>query len=317
MRQDYPMKTLYAFLTLLSFNLAGQSLTIEQPIRFLALGDSYTIGESVSVNERWPVQLKDSLITKGINFDTLQIIATTGWRTDNLLTAITNKSLESKNFNLVSLLIGVNNQYQGRPISQYKIEFPKLLDSAIRYAGGDTSKVFVISIPDYAYTPFGQSTGNPSQISQEIDTYNFINKQITDSFGIKYFDITPMSRQGLMQPNLVASDGLHPSGVQYTDWVKLMLEHIDSVIAVSIKENYFEDSGIKVFPNPATHTIRIEYPSTEATTYEIMDNNGKTIKRGKFRQTEPIDIASVQAGNYILRLKNRKEEKKVRITISR
>ena len=138
------------YILLFPFILKAQQLQINGPVRFLALGDSYTIGQSVAASDRWPAQLMDSLALRGLVIDTLGIIATTGWRTDNLINAITNQNLQKQHYSLVSLLIGVNNQYQGSPFTQYKNEFPQLLDSAIRYAGGDTSHVFVVSIPDYA-----------------------------------------------------------------------------------------------------------------------------------------------------------------------
>src|SRR5688572_15330766 len=140
----------------------------------------------------------DSLESRGFAIDTLRIIAATGWRTDNLINAIRNQNLEEQEYNLVSLLIGVNNQYQNRPFSQYVTEFPTLLDSAIRYADGHASHVFVVSIPDYAFTPFGQNL-NPAEISMEIDQYNAFNQQVADSMGVAYFDITPISRQGLIR----------------------------------------------------------------------------------------------------------------------
>lgn len=263
------------FILLFPFVIKAQLLQVQSPVRFLALGDSYTIGQSVSVNDRWPVQLMDSLALRGIVTDTLRIIATTGWRTDDLINAITSQNLQQQNYNLVSLLIGVNNQYQGRPFSQYVNEFPQLLDSAIRYAGGDTSHVFVVSIPDYAYTPYGQSTGNQTQISLEIDQYNAANKRFADSLHIQYFDITPISRMGLAQPALVASDGLHPSGIQYTEWVKLMLNSIDSVLATSVKD-LKEDELFLVEPNPANELFTVKSSET-IRSIVVTDISGKTV----------------------------------------
>ena len=245
------------YILLLPFMLNAQQLQINGPVRFLALGDSYTIGQSVTTNERWPVQLMDSLALRGLVIDTLGIIATTGWRTDNLINAITNQNLQKQHYSLVSLLIGVNNQYQGSPFSQYKNEFPQLLDSAIRYAGGDTSHVFVVSIPDYAYTPYGQSTGNQTFISQEIDKYNVANKHFADSLHIRYFDITPISRMGIAQPSFVAGDGLHPSGVQYTEWVKLMLGYINTSVATRVMD-LDEDKSFAVVPNPTSDILAIK-----------------------------------------------------------
>ncbi|MES2516211.1 MAG: GDSL-type esterase/lipase family protein [Bacteroidota bacterium] len=289
-------------LLLLPFSFIAQTLTVQAPLRFLALGDSYTIGQSVPVNQRWPVQLKDSLATRGILTDTMRIIATTGWRTDNLINAITNQHLQQQNYNLVSLLIGVNNQYQGVPVSQYRIEFPQLLDSAIRYAGGDTSHVFVVSIPDYAYTSYGQGTGNQTQISQEIDQYNQINKQFADSFHIRYFDITPISRLGLLQPNLVASDGLHPSGIQYSEWVKLMLQYISGSTVTSIKENE-DEINLSIYPNPAADIIYISCNNTKGHRLEVYDNTGRLIINQEIiSETTHLSLKELSEGIYAIRV---------------
>ncbi len=187
---------------------------------YLALGDSYTIGKSVPTNMRYPVQIIDSLFPNNEEDAAVKIIARTGWSTDELITAIEDEPNLNNNFDFVSLLIGVNNQYRNYPIDDYKIEFRELLTRALTFAGNDINKVFVVSIPDYAYTSFG---GGSASISEEIDEYNAINKEITDDIGIEYFDITPISREGLNDTELVAGDGLHPSGKQYTEWVKLML----------------------------------------------------------------------------------------------
>lgn len=190
------------------------------PLSFLALGDSYTIGQSVAYNERWPMILADRLKTATGREVTVQFIAQTGWTTGNLESAI-NASTLSPPYSLVSLLIGVNNQYQGQPFSAYTNGFPALLARALTLAGGDTNRVLVVSIPDYAYTPFGQ-TRNPAQISSALDMYNATNRMYAGRAGVRYFDITPISREGLIDPALVAGDGLHPSGKQYARWVDLM-----------------------------------------------------------------------------------------------
>lgn len=212
------MNKLILFFCLLSLGSSAQ----EHGLRILALGDSYTIGESVAKTERWPVQLADSLESHGITVDTVAIIATTGWTTEDLLQAIDGKELEDQGFDMVSLLIGVNDQYQGKPVHDYPDHFRQLLDSAIAYAGGDTNSVFVVSIPDYAFTTFGQSKGeaNAKRISWELDAYNAINKSICDLYGVRYFYITDISRRGLEYPALVAGDGLHPSGKQYGLWIE-------------------------------------------------------------------------------------------------
>lgn len=229
---------LYAVILVLAFSIKGfsQNLNIQSPVRMLALGDSYTIGQSVATGMRWPTQLGDSLIKRGYQIDEIRYIATTGWRTDDLVQAIKGQNLQSQNYNLVSLLIGVNNQFQHAPFSKYESEFPALLDSAIRYAGGDPSRVFVVSIPDYAFTPYGQGSSNPNTISIELDQYNNYAKSIADAKGVVFFNITPISRLGVQKPEYVANDNLHPSGIQYTEWVKLMLEFIDSQTAANSRE---------------------------------------------------------------------------------
>ena len=198
----------------------AQELIIKEKVKFLALGDSYTIGESVDVKDRWPIQLITSLRKLGLDCTDAEIIATTGWRTDNLKHAIIDAN-PPHDYTLVSLLIGVNNQYQGKSVDDYAPEFEELLNTAIKLAGGIKSHVFVVSIPDYGYTPFGKS--KQASISHAIDAFNAMNKSITEKMGIKYFNITEISRNGLAQPDLVANDGLHPSGKMYSLWVDRML----------------------------------------------------------------------------------------------
>lgn len=188
--------------------------------KILSLGDSYTIGQSVCETCRFPEQLKDSLANNIENsvFD-LQIIAQTGWTTTSLINAI-NTNNPSSDFDLVTLLIGVNNQFQGRPFSLYEEEFPELVNTAIEKASGDIDNVIVVSIPDYAYTPFGN--GNAS-ISQEIDEYNDYAKDYCTLNSISYVYITDITRYGLVNPELVASDNLHPSELAYSKFVERIL----------------------------------------------------------------------------------------------
>lgn len=197
-------------------------LSKHDTLYYLALGDSYTIGESVKYEERYPVQLVKKLRESDLKIAEPTVIARTGWTTRQLKTAIESATLR-KAYDLVSLLIGVNNQYQGIDIEVYKTEFRELLQKAIALAGGNKNRVFVLSIPDYAYTPFGQRA---TRISKDIDEYNAINLSITQQYGISYFDITPISRKGFDQPDLVAGDGLHPSGKMYAAWVELMENEI-------------------------------------------------------------------------------------------
>lgn len=197
------------------------TLDKNQPIRFLALGDSYTIGESVAELERWPEQLATALRAQGVQVEKPRIIATTGWRTDQLKAAILSSGTPD-NYDLVSLLIGVNNQYQKLTDEQYDPEFRELLEMAVKKAGGRKEKVFVVSIPDYGYTPFGQA--RQKEISEELDEFNEVNKEITLQSGIAYFNITEISREGLRDPELVATDRLHPSGKMYRMWVEEILK---------------------------------------------------------------------------------------------
>ena len=201
----------------------AQTLEVEESVKFLALGDSYTIGESVLESERWPVQLISRIRKeKGLTCEEPRIIATTGWRTDQLKNAILAANIEPNQYNLISLLIGVNNQYQKKSVQDYAPEFEELLNMAIGLAGGDKSRVFVVSIPDYGFTPFGKA--NQERISQELDTFNAVNKSIAQKLGVAYFYITDISRRGLTDTDLVAKDGLHPSGKMYAEWVDLIMK---------------------------------------------------------------------------------------------
>ena len=198
-------------------------------IRYLALGDSYTIGESVEVNERWPNQLVDSLRERTGNsvlWQDAHIVATTGWTTTNLSNAMDVQQVDTAAWDLVSLLIGVNNQYQGLSISDYGTEFSVLLERAVALTGGRPERVFVVSIPDYGYTPFGSN--NQETISAQIQAFNDTCLARTESAGIDHFNITSISQEFPDTPGLVASDGLHPSGLQYSLWVASFVEAVQN-----------------------------------------------------------------------------------------
>jgi len=247
-----PIAWLFTFIIILiPTNNYAQDLILREPVRFLALGDSYTIGASVPVAERWPEQLFDSIAAKGFETEKLTIIARTGWTTDVLLDAILARD-PPKEFNLVSLLIGVNDQYLGYETDWYKTSFKELLLMAIELAQGNKNAVFVLSIPDYAYTPFG---GGSNSISQEIDAYNTINRSITESYDIAYIDITSISREGLDNPSLVASDGLHPSGLMYSKWVSLIIEELMPEDVTGLKETHSEKEELVVAPNPTSDSV--------------------------------------------------------------
>lgn len=205
---------------------------ISNSVKYLALGDSYTIGQSVCETCRFPEQLKTSLKTiyPKSNFS-LEVIARTGWTTTNLITAIKNQNLES-NYDLVTLLIGVNNQFQHMDFEVYKKEFPELLNKAIMLAKGNNKNVVVVSIPDYAFTPFTQNYGETekTKISTEIDLYNAFAESFCVTKGVVFINITDITRQGLQNTNLVASDGLHPSETAYSLFVERMIPEVKVVL---------------------------------------------------------------------------------------
>lgn len=186
--------------------------------KYLALGDSYTIGESVCGDCNYPKQLADSLNNTLKEKTSVKIIAKTGWTTTDLLGAIAAEN-PSKDYDLVTLLIGVNNQYQGKTFSLYEEEFPKLLDMAIGFAKGKKENVIVLSIPDYAFTPFGQKSGKAEKITSELKNYNAFAEMISKEKGVRFENITPITQKGLENPTLVAPDGLHPSEVAYKKFV--------------------------------------------------------------------------------------------------
>jgi lysophospholipase L1-like esterase len=187
---------------------------------WLALGDSYTIGQSVNENERFPAQIISLLKNDSIFIKAPQYIATTGWTTLNLLDAIAAQQPKGP-FDIVTLLIGVNDQYQHFDTAGYRVHFNQCLLNAIALAGNKKDHVFVLSIPDYSVTPFAQNS-DTAQISKEIDEFNAINKTITLSFGISYTDITPLTREMKNDASLIAYDGLHPSGKEYAEWAALL-----------------------------------------------------------------------------------------------
>lgn len=211
--------------TLLLSSCGGMNAPLSTPVggpRYLALGDSYTIGESVAPAERFPHQLAREL---GITEP--QIIAKTGWTTDELNAAI--DAAEPRGpFELVTLLIGVNNQYRNRDVEQYRTEFAALLRRAVGFAGGDPRRVIVVSIPDWGVTPFAEGRDRAA-IAAAIDAYNAVNREETARAGSRYVDITATSRRP--DASLVAADGLHPSGAQYAEWTRMILPEARAVLA--------------------------------------------------------------------------------------
>jgi lysophospholipase L1-like esterase len=199
-------------------------MTESLPLSYLALGDSYTIGEAVPMRESFPIQLAELLKSCGFLMAMPQIIAKTGWTTKDLLKALGDKGINPP-YDLVSLLIGVNNQYQGRDIEEYRREFEILIGLAIEYSGSRPAHVLVLSIPDWGVTPFAAERDRAA-IGAEIACFNRVNLELAHKFGASYVDIFPESRQALKNPAFVANDGLHPSGKEYHRWALASLEKL-------------------------------------------------------------------------------------------
>jgi lysophospholipase L1-like esterase len=199
-------------------------------VKYLALGDSYTIGESVDPAERYPVQVRRLLAENDhLACGDPEIIAVTGWTTGNLLEALVAEKPaavgESETpeaaYDIVSLLIGVNNQFQGRSQTEYREQFAQLLQTCIRLAGNRPDHVVVLSIPDYSVTPFGRR-GDTALIAAQIDSFNRINYELARADHVNYIDVTAESRKAAADPSLIAVDGLHFSGKEYGVWARLM-----------------------------------------------------------------------------------------------
>lgn len=194
---------------------------MSDPVRYLALGDSYTIGEGVPEDGRWPVHLAGLLRTRGVEMAPPEIIARTGWTTDELEAAIDEADLRGT-YALVSLLIGVNDQYRGRSVKEYRERLEPLVDRAVALAGGIGEAVIALSIPDWGVTRFAEGRDR-SAIAAEIDAYNLVKREITGRRGIRFVDVTPISRRLGARPEMLAEDGLHPSAALYERWADLVL----------------------------------------------------------------------------------------------
>lgn len=201
-------------------------------LSMLALGDSYTIGERVAEPQRWPNQLAQIYRQAGIPLCPPLIIAQTGWTADELEAALddTEQALIRSPYDLVSLLTGVNDQYRGRPLSAFEPAFQRLLARAIAYAGGNTGRVLVLSIPDWGVTPFAAEQGREAdQIARQIDAYNALCQRESEASGVSFIDITDLTRQAPQRPELLTDDGLHPSGVDYARWAQRVRQRLDAL----------------------------------------------------------------------------------------
>ena len=197
-------------------------------LKYLSLGDSYTIGESVKTDERWSVILSNLLSQQKFQFETLNIIAKTGWTTSELQAAVIGQAPKNE-YDLVSLLIGVNNQYRGQSIDTYRKEFRALLNSSIDLAKGRVDRVFVLSIPDWGVTPFAAGT-DKAKTAREIDAFNAAAKEECAKLGIVFIDITPISRTATNDRTQIASDGLHFSGLMYKQWADAALPTVKRLL---------------------------------------------------------------------------------------
>ncbi len=194
---------------------------------WLALGDSYTIGQGVDAADRFPTQTVNLLRQAGIHINVPDYIASTGWTTSMLTSQL--QSQNPVEYDVVSLLIGVNDQYMTHDTSQYRQRFTHILQKAIQLARGKKGNVFVLSIPDYSVTPFAQYS-DTARIRQEIDWFNAINRQVTAQFQCPYLDITPSTREALYDRTLLAADGLHPSKIEYRKWAVRLVPEVEAVV---------------------------------------------------------------------------------------
>ncbi|MBL8892155.1 MAG: SGNH/GDSL hydrolase family protein [Planctomycetaceae bacterium] len=212
---------LLKFLALLLVYCTVQDETV------LSLGDSYTIGEGVAENERWPVQMVDELRVQGRAIQSPQIIAKTGWTTDELQAEIQQTELAPR-YDWATLLIGVNNQYRNRDLEEYRQQFRELLTLAIDKVAGNPKRVIVLSIPDWGVTPFATKRGrDPALIAQQIDQFNQVNREESEKLGAHYIEITKLTRDAADQPEkYLVADELHPSAEMYRQWAKLAAEVI-------------------------------------------------------------------------------------------
>lgn len=214
----------------------------QDSLTFLALGDSYTIGESVDSALRWPVQLAARLRARGVPLQDPRVLARTGWTTDELSAAMDGAALSGP-YDLVSLLIGVNNQYRGRNVEEYRSQFRELLDRAVELSGGDAGRVLVLSIPDWGATPFAGGRDR-ERVTREIDAFNTVKQDETDRLGIRFVDVTGISREAAADSGLVADDGLHPSGAMYARWV----EEVLPVVLTMLRGGYSRWGGTRITP---------------------------------------------------------------------
>lgn len=234
------MKTLSSFLFLISLlacqpnklkNTTDETTMADIPMTYLALGDSYTIGEGVAEKDRYPTILVEKLNQSTDNqWAEAEIIAKTGWTVDELEEGINSAAPKGEPYDLVTLLIGVNNQYRGRSVEDFQLEFEQMLLRAIGFAGNLPNHVVVLSIPDWGVTPFAVEKGSDSEkVASEIDAYNLAKKEICEKYGVAFIDITEDYRQIGASPEMLVEDQLHPSGLVYQRWAQALYQHMDQL----------------------------------------------------------------------------------------
>lgn len=227
-REHCPLGWCFFVFSLCTFVLNADSLSSKRKMKYLALGDSYTIGEAVPQSGSFPYQLAKGLEEKNIgNFSEVRVIAKTGWTTDELKAAI-EAARPASDYDLVTLLIGVNNQYRGYPLAQFEKDFGDLLKSAISFAKGKPNHVLVVAIPDYGCTPFGAEKA--TQIERQLLDYNRVCSQIALYREVEFVDIFDVSKKAKSQPELVAEDQLHPSQKMYSLWVEEILPKAEKIV---------------------------------------------------------------------------------------
>ncbi|MCT4560832.1 MAG: SGNH/GDSL hydrolase family protein [Crocinitomicaceae bacterium] len=213
--------TFIILLSLLQFSTHTNSLGSDEKT-FLALGDSYTIGESVAPKDAWPNKLVEKLNVGGLHFDSPEIIARTGWRADELYDEAKKKT-KKKEYDYVSVMVGVNNQFQGRSIDDFELKLNDLITFALNHVNRESKRVFVVSIPDYGVTPFARK--RRMNVSREIDEWNKVIKRVAEKYGVSYIDVTEISRMAKENKGLIAKDGLHPSERMHELWADEIYKH--------------------------------------------------------------------------------------------
>jgi lysophospholipase L1-like esterase len=228
------MKWIWSIFILMAACSAKNATTVEPDnlitgkYRYLSLGDSYTIGESIAPEERWSMILSDMLRKNGVDLSDPEIIAQTGWTTAELTDGIKSRNPQGP-YNLVSLLIGVNNQYRGQSLERYRTELQGLLKQAIGFAGGNSERVFMLSTPDWGVTPFAKGS-DQAKIAAEIDAFNQVAQEECTRLGIAFVDITPLSRTAKNDISQIANDGLHFSGKMYRQWAEKALPTVQKLL---------------------------------------------------------------------------------------